>query len=54
MIMKKTDTNCAYSSPSAELLSMACEQAVMSASVMRVPGVDNEEFVPGGSFSDWQ
>lgn len=32
--MKKTCTNEAYSSPSIELLAMACEQAAMAASVI--------------------
>ena len=52
--MKKTDTKRSYSSPSVELLAYACEQAVMASSSIGASGVDNEEFVPGGSFSDWQ
>lgn len=53
IIMKKTCTNEAYSSPSIELLAMACEQAVMAGSTQNFSGVDNEEFKDGGSFNDW-
>ena len=53
IIMKKTCTNEAYSSPSIELLVMACEQAVMAGSAQTFDGVANEGFTSGGSFSDW-
>lgn len=49
--MKKSLTNESYSSPRVEQLALACEQAVMSASVS---GVDNEGFQKGGSFTDWE
>jgi hypothetical protein len=53
IIMKKTCTNKDYSSPSIELLVMACEQAVMAGSTQTFSGVDNEEFTDGGKFNDW-
>ena len=51
--MKKTSTNEGYSSPSIELLAMACEQAVMAGSSSSVEGATNETFENGGSFTDW-
>ena len=50
--MKKLTTNYSYNSPSVELIAFAGEQAVMTGS-SQASGFDNEEFVPGGSYSDW-
>lgn len=51
IIMKKTCTNESYSSPKVELLTLACEQAIMTDSFQY--GADNEEFEDGGSYTDW-
>ena len=51
-IMKKVN----YSSPSCVLIQFNSEQAIFAASNMIMLGaesIDNEEFVPGGTFSDW-
>lgn len=52
MIMKKLKTNHSYRSPEVELIAFASEQAVMAGSA-QITGVDNEEFVTGGTYSDW-
>ena len=52
MIMKKLKTNHSYRSPEVELIAFASEQAVMTGS-SQATGFDNEEFVQGGSYSDW-
>ena len=49
----KENTKNGYSSPSIELLALACEQAVMAGSTQTCSGVDNEDFTSGGTFSDW-
>ena len=53
----KRENKISYVSPDVEIIAVACEQAVMSSSSPGVclgAGVDNEEFVNGGSFSDWK
>ena len=57
MIIMKRENKIRYVSPDVEIIAVACEQAVMSSSSPGVclgAGVDNEEFVNGGSFSDWK
>ena len=51
--MKKGNDNHCYISPDMEIVALACEQAFLSASTYSVKGADNEEFVSGGTFSDW-
>lgn len=51
--MKKVNNNHCYVSPDMETVVLACEQAFLSASTYSVGGADNEEFVSGGTFSDW-
>ena len=53
MIMKKLKTNHSYCSPRVELVVLAIEQAVMAGSAAQVPGLENEDFVKGGTYSDW-
>ena len=55
--MKKETKICGYVSPDVEIVTVACEQAIMSTSspnVFEGTGADNEEFVSGGTFSDWK
>lgn len=57
MIIMKKEKTFGYVSPDVEIVTVACEQAVMSSSSPGVclgAGVGNEEFVDGGSFSDWK
>ena len=57
MIIMKKEKNFGYVSPDVEIVTVACEQAIMSTSTPDIfggTGADNEEFVDGGSFSDWK
>ena len=57
MIIMKKEKTFGYVSPDVEIVTVACEQAVMStssSSPFEGAGADNEEFVDGGSFSDWK
>lgn len=58
MIIMKRENKISYVSPDLEIVAVACEQAVMSSSspgvCLGASGVDNEEFVNGGTFSDWK
>ncbi len=45
-----------YSSPKSVMIQVMSEQAFLAASnviQMNLGGIDNEEFVAGGTFSDW-
>ena len=57
MIIMKKEKTFGYVSPDVEIIAVACEQAIMSTSTPNIfggTGADNEEFVDGGSFSDWK
>ena len=57
MIIMKRENKISYVSPDVEIVAVACEQAVMSTSSpspFEGAGADNEEFVDGGTFSDWK
>ena len=47
----KENTKNGYSSPSIELLALACEQAFLSGSTCSIGETDNEEFTDGGTYT---
>lgn len=51
----KKENNKLYSSPKSVMIQVISEQVLAASNLimMDMNGIDNEEFVAGGTFSDW-